>query len=186
MREPDDRLAGLESYQALSLPLRRAVRLHLVHGVPPMEAMRLSGRERNAKRDWSQTAVQTVLKEYTDQPEDWQARLEALKLDPGPPAVLIPQKPLETAPELRQDAPGTTAELPKQPEYPPKRPEPAQDRVPVSTDVSVDQLFEGVRWAVNKAGQSSLDIWREQAQAEAEERERLIRIVEMEQAKNHW
>lgn len=189
MREPDDRLARLESYQALPLPLRRAVRLHLVHGVPALEAMRLSGRERNAKRDWNQSAVQTVVREYTDQPEDWEARLAALKEEPPEPLCPPPtKKPLEIAPESLQDAPGPTAEQPKQPEYPPNCPNTAQDTIDpkVETDVPVDRLFEGIRWPLNDAGLTSLDIWRRQAADEEAERQRLIAAIEYQNRLNHF
>ncbi len=75
-----DRLIRLKSYAALPEDLRNAVKLHLLHGVPGPEAVECVGRP-NSTRDWNQTRVQTVLREYgePDSAEDWVARLDAIQ-----------------------------------------------------------------------------------------------------------
>jgi hypothetical protein len=96
MRDPDDRLSRLDSYQALPLPLRRAVRMHLIHGIPVPEAMRLARRDRNVKRDWGQPAVQTVLTAYRADSRDYLAVLSAVQPQNDPNIATVESAAYDT------------------------------------------------------------------------------------------
>jgi hypothetical protein len=199
MREPDDRLAHLESYQALPLPLRRAVRLHLVHGLAVSEAMRLAGRDRNVKRDWNQPAVQAVLTEWGNNPDaadDWPNRvleLECWEMEQARAGPAIPIPP-QIAPEQKagSPAPSTDPRPPGQNQAFSGQTDPDRCQIcglilcscprPVvlGTDSSVDpaDLFPGLNNPLGgPKGPSSLDFWRLQAQDEADERAALLKRI---------
>lgn len=199
MREPDDRLSRLDSYQGLPLPLRRAVRLHLIHNLPVKEAMRLAGRDRNVNRDWNRPAVQAALAEYGSPDTDWVAKLaeiEALMAPPDPPkmlesapgAVSPPHTSTSDSLPLRKSLRCQNDELEllqtkvltdgeKQPQFgltDPQPPETAQTGEVIlggEYGIRALDLFPGITG-------ENVQFWRQTADAEADERRRLIALLQ--------
>lgn len=113
------RLVRLKSYEALPEDLRRAILLHVLHGIDGAEACWYVGRN-NGRRDWERQQIQAVLADYRtdDTDNDWVAALEMV--NPEFNALNTPQNAPSGSPRSdSQEQEHTSAS----PETPQDRPE---------------------------------------------------------------
>jgi len=110
-----DRLTRLRSYSVLTPSVQIAVKLHLLKGIEPFEAMELAGVQ-NQQRTWESAKVRQVLADMTPTVDDLIADLESQPTSPVQPA--------SPAPELRNPPPTGDAKAPSCPPAPKPTPEP--------------------------------------------------------------
>ena len=181
------RLACLDSYRRLTQTQRTAVRLHVGKQIPGEEAMSLAG-DPNPARSWRSSRVQRCLTEFHNTAEEKsidelvmefeQANLEAARAEWM--AAPQPEKPALEPPTIAPEPPPEPPTPPPDPVAPPKPPQPflqREPRPPVGGPVTFEQIFPRNErdWGMDR--ETSVQMWRQQDQAEQIERERLLRQI---------